>query len=90
MLKIYNSYDYRDRIWIFLELMDSDLYSLIAENHKKYSERIVKFILRKVLEGLANLHSLNIIHRDIKSDNVLISASGGLVKLADFGFSCRL
>lgn len=90
VLKIYNSYDYRDRIWIFLELMDSDLYSLIAENHKIYSEQVVKYILRKVLEGLANLHSLKIIHRDIKSDNVLISAEGGHVKLADFGFSCRL
>ena len=89
VINVYASYEFKERIWIFLELMDDDLTDVVQQYHDVYSETVVKFILRKVLEGLAHLHSMGIIHRDIKSDNVLID-SEGLIKLADFGYSCRL
>ena len=43
----------------------------------------------EVLEGLAVLHGLGIVHRDVKPGNVLLDARGG-VKLADFGLARRL
>ena len=52
VLKIYASYDFRDRIWIFLELMDCDLTSVIEMYHKHYSENVVKFILKQILLGI--------------------------------------
>jgi len=72
-----------------MELMDCDLTSLIETYHKRYSENVVKCILWQVLKGIEVLHERNIIHRDIKSDNVLVSKTGE-VKLSDFGFSCQL
>lgn len=46
-------------------------------------------VAREILEGLAVLHGLGIVHRDVKPGNVLLSADGS-VKLADFGLARRL
>ena len=72
-----------------MEIMDTDLTSIISKNYDTYTENVVKYILKRALIGLAHLHRMNIIHRDIKSDNVLVNSKGSL-KLADFGYSTRL
>lgn len=54
-----------------------------------YTENALKFVLRQTLVGLAYLHSRHIVHRDIKSDNILTNAEGAC-KLADFGYSAQL
>ncbi|CBZ23275.1 serine/threonine protein kinase-like protein [Leishmania mexicana MHOM/GT/2001/U1103] len=51
--------------------------------------RVARRYLRDVLKGLAYLHRNNFIHRDVKGDNVLISAAD-VAKLADFGCSRRI
>lgn len=86
VLTIYEQYEYKDCLWIFVEIMDDALTSIIQRMRSSYSENVCKYILRQALLGLQYLHARHIIHRDIKSDNILVDKSGQ-VKLADFGYS---
>jgi serine/threonine-protein kinase CLA4 len=53
------------------------------------TEEICAYILLQTVRGLSSLHSKNIMHRDIKSDNILVNSKGD-IKLCDFGYSAQL
>lgn len=55
----------------------------------KLDENLVKIYLRQILNGLSYLHDNEIIHRDLKCANILVSGEG-LIKLSDFGASKKL
>lgn len=62
---------------------------IIANLKTNYSENACKYVLRQCLLGLQAMHQRHVIHRDIKSDNILADGNGN-VKLADFGYSAQL
>jgi serine/threonine protein kinase len=52
-------------------------------------EELIALLCRDTLRGLSYIHSGYRIHRDIKSDNILLS-DDGLLKIADFGYAAEL
>jgi serine/threonine protein kinase len=90
VLNYKEAYWFRDKIWIIIELMDGGALTPMLEEMKgSYSEEFCKYVLYKTVKALKFLHDKDILHRDIKSDNVLFS-SDGKIKLADFGYACKL
>lgn len=89
ILRVIEAFEFKGRLWIFVELMDDAMTAYVQNWFKSYSENICKYVLRKSAEALAYLHERNIIHRDIKSDNLLMNVQGD-IKLADFGYACQL
>uniref|UniRef100_A0A060T7W0 non-specific serine/threonine protein kinase n=1 Tax=Blastobotrys adeninivorans TaxID=409370 RepID=A0A060T7W0_BLAAD len=75
-------------LWVVMEYMEGGALTDIIENNT-LSEDQIATICRETCKGLQHLHSKNIIHRDIKSDNMLLDAQGH-VKITDFGFCAKL
>ena len=68
-----------------------DLHTYMTnQKHQTLDEESVKRLGRKIVEGLAYLHSQRIVHRDIKPENILISNNETEPIIADFGYSLRL
>ncbi|KAJ7182129.1 kinase-like domain-containing protein [Mycena filopes] len=71
---------------IFLEYAGGATIEKILACNGRFPESWCKGVMRQVLKGLCHLHSLEIVHRDIKGDNIIITAFG-VVKLSDLGIS---
>ncbi|XP_032931976.1 serine/threonine-protein kinase PAK 1-like isoform X6 [Catharus ustulatus] len=83
-----DSYLVHGELWLVMEYMDGgSLYDVITEASMEEGE--IAVVSRECLQGLAFLHSKQVIHRDIKSHNILLGLDGS-VKLADFGLAAQL
>nr|XP_034173065.1 neither inactivation nor afterpotential protein C isoform X3 [Osmia lignaria] len=79
-----------DQIWFVMELCDGgtvmDLVHGLLSKDKKMREEHIGFILREVIQAMAFLHENNVMHRDIRGNNIVLTREGE-VKLVDFGLS---
>ncbi|TRM66001.1 hypothetical protein BD626DRAFT_398258 [Schizophyllum amplum] len=75
---------HRDKVYIFEEYCQGGSMAALLEHGRIEDERIIQVYTMQMLEGLAYLHSQNIVHRDVKPDNILLDHLG-VIKFVDFG-----
>ncbi|XP_010433967.1 PREDICTED: probable serine/threonine-protein kinase At1g54610 [Camelina sativa] len=73
-------------LYLIFEYMEHDLLGLSSLLGNQFSEPEVKCYMRQLLRGLDHCHTNHVLHRDIKSSNLLINADG-VLKIADFGLA---
>ncbi|EEH23323.1 STE/STE20/PAKA protein kinase [Paracoccidioides brasiliensis Pb03] len=78
-----------NELWVVMEFMEGGALTDVIDNNPVIREDQIATICFETCKGLAHLHSQSIIHRDIKSDNVLLDRVGN-VKITDFGFCAKL
>jgi serine/threonine protein kinase len=81
-------FDTKESLFIVMELMEGgELYEEIIQR-STFTEAEAAVIVKQLLEALVYLHARQIVHRDLKLENLLLAKRGELtVKLADFGLS---
>ena len=92
IIKYYGSYYSRqsNTIWLILEYCSAgSAVDLMLSMGRTLSEVEVSTIMQMVLKGLIHIHKINLIHRDIKGANILLSEEG-YAKLGDFGVGIQM
>lgn len=74
---------------IYLEYVSGGSVSGVLRTFGSFQEKQASIYTRQMLEGLVYLHSKNIMHRDLKGDNLLVDPNGTL-KISDFGTAKHL
>jgi MAP/microtubule affinity-regulating kinase len=89
VVRLFEVFESKTELYLVLELMEGgDLYQYV-KSHGPVEEPLAKGIFAQLVEAVKLVHSLSIAHRDIKLDNVLLSANLRDLKLCDFSI-CRI
>jgi serine/threonine-protein kinase/endoribonuclease IRE1 len=85
--------------YIALELCDTSLYNIVTHSQalnpdlvRRYKISSSRTLLHQIISGVEYLHRMNVVHRDIKPQNILILLKGDTLnaKISDFGLSKKL
>ncbi|XP_063168665.1 serine/threonine-protein kinase PAK 4 isoform X2 [Candoia aspera] len=88
VVEMYNSYLVGDELWVVMEFLEGGALTDIV-THTRMNEEQIAAVCLSVLKALSVLHAQGVIHRDIKSDSILLTHDGR-VKLSDFGFCAQV
>jgi len=88
LVNFVEAYMDRDELFIAMEYMEGgDLTDLVLT--VEVPERVIARFCKELVSGIQHLHSNGLIHRDLKSDNLLLGMEGQ-VKITDFGFASKI
>ncbi|XP_076983552.1 serine/threonine-protein kinase PAK 6 [Tamandua tetradactyla] len=88
VVEMYKSYLVGEELWVLMEFLQGGALTDIVSQVRLNEEQIAT-VCEAVLQALAYLHAQGVIHRDIKSDSILLTLDGR-VKLSDFGFCAQI
>lgn len=77
-----------DLLYFIFEYMECNLYQLIKDRSKLFTETEIRNWSYQIFQGLAYMHQRGYFHRDLKPENLLVTKE--IIKIADFGLAREL
>jgi serine/threonine protein kinase len=74
-----------NELFFIFEYMEHNLYHIMKERSRPFSEEEIRSFLSQILQGLAHMHRNGYFHRDLKPENLLVT--NDILKVADFGLA---
>lgn len=75
--------------YIVMDLVNGgSLMQVVQKSQTGLHPNRARLYFRQILQGLTAIHGSNVVHRDIKPDNMLLDHSKTVLKISDFGFAC--
>lgn len=87
VINVYDVIKTRTRIFIFMDLAAASISSHLEATEEPASEQTARNWFGGISNAISYLHNIDLAHRDLKNDNILIDSNGN-AKLTDFGFAC--
>lgn len=75
IVETYSSFLVNDELWVVMEYLEGGALTDIV-THSRMDEEQIATVCKQCLKALAYLHSQGVIHRDIKSDSILLATDG--------------
>ena len=92
ILKYFEVYEDEQKIYMIFELLEGgELFDRVLKR-KRYTEREAAIVMKQLLEALQFLEEKEIVHRDLKLENILLvnEEDDCLIRVADFGLATFL
>ncbi|KAL7720049.1 Serine/threonine protein kinase ppk15 [Entamoeba marina] len=88
-VRLYDHFLYHNHLCVVTELLGQNLYqSIHARNYKGFPINVIRNYMTALLKCLVSLEDANIIHCDIKPENMLIDPANKSIRVIDFGSAC--
>ncbi|XP_054757907.2 testis-specific serine/threonine-protein kinase 1-like [Lytechinus pictus] len=86
IVKCFEIFDTGNKVYMVLELAGHGDMLEYIKLRRSLTEEKARSFFRQMVDGVAYLHSLNVVHRDLKCENILLDAAN-TIKISDFGFA---
>jgi len=90
IVPIYNVEERENLVYFIMAYIAGDNLATRLQLHGAMESSEVRRILKEVADALAYAHKRNVVHRDIKPDNILLDADSGRAMVTDFGIARAL
>lgn len=86
VVRLYESFETQQHIVFVMEVCGGGELLTYVRRRRRLKEDVASFIFAQIITGLEYCHEKNVLHRDVKLDNILLTSQGD-IKICDFGVS---
>jgi tRNA A-37 threonylcarbamoyl transferase component Bud32/photosystem II stability/assembly factor-like uncharacterized protein len=86
IVKVFETGETDDKFFIAMEFLEGGTLKELLQKNYPLNKLLIKKIMIQICAGLTEIHSQKVVHRDLKTNNIMLDSSGD-IRIMDFGLS---